>query len=920
MKAAAFFAAAVMAAAGFARADDTVAPAFTSISITPATAEVGTEDQVVTVTVEITDDDSGFEFGNVFLYNPAGQFVTSAYFDGAQRTAGTPLDGTYEIPLTLPRYGAAGTWRVDGLALDLSANQSNYGPGNTPFPVPEDAQIEVTNGGEVDSSPPVLVSSTLSATAVGTTAGPATVTVMIQCQDDLSGFDYGYVYVKDPDDNFAFDLFGYIHQGTRVSGDEFDAIHEIHIVFPEGSAPGNWELDLYLKDRTGNSIFEPLGVVRVNQSLVPSFLAQAVDALHLPVSSSGSGWIHQTDTTFDGIDAAASRAVPDGGEAVMQTTVTGPGTLSFEWRVDSEEFADVLSVEVVGGDSEETSGFQDWSTVSLAIPAGEQTVVWRYTKDGSAASGEDRGWVDRVRFVADTEDHELPRLQGLHFSTREADITENEAEIEFLIKVSDDFHGFSQGTLRLIDPEGFERTSTVFDLGSRIDGDDLAGIYQVYLTVGDDWPLGKGRVEVELTEAVTGLTRFYSPMEDEFPLPDMEVFHVVSGGGDDLVKPVLRALEVTPRTVDVSAGPATVTVTLRVTDDGRGFSDGNVALLTPANGYAGAYSLFPSDERKYDGIHQVEIEIPQYGVPGTWSLSCYLRDVFSNDREYPWTDEFGADSDPSITVVNTGAIDGSAPSASAASITPDQVDTSAAGVPVEVTVTLTENLSGLRDAYLLFYNPSNVYQPDLFAILDASNRISGDEMNGTYRVTRTIPQGSAAGTWRVDVFLRDRAGNERSYSPFAETLPGERTFEVGSGPAPSLFEAFVATHSLQGADALAAADPDHDGRINAVELMQGTDPNDGGDAGGFTISRDATHLHLDFTIAAALTVAVDGVHLELSDASGGAPLRLTGQTQGGLAGPWSDVLPIHQGGRTWRVSVPFSTGTQGFARLDFEEP
>ena len=364
-----------------------------------------------------------------------------------------------------------------------------------------------------------------------------------------------------------------------------------------------------------------------------------------------------------------------------------------------------------------------------------------------------------------------------------------------------------------------------------------------------------------------------------------------------------------------------MTVTLRVTDEGRGFADGNLWLLTPDDGYVEYAPLSGDNERNFDGIHQVEIQIPRYAKPGTWSLSCYLRDVLINDDEYPWDLDFNADSDPSITVVNTGTVDNTGPVVSACSITPGQIDTTAAAVPVEVTLTITEDIAGLKDAYLFFYNPTNVYQPDLYAQLDGTNRISGDGMTGTYRVTRTIPQGSPAGTWRIDMYMRDEAGNYRNYGQFAP-LPGGGTFVVGSGTPPSLFQAFLATHSLSGGDALPGADPDKDGLNNMTELLLGTDPTDAAEAGAglLVLSRDATHLHYDFTHAAGLTATVNGLFLELRDSGGGAPLRLTGQTQNGLSGAWANQLPVLQSGRTWRISLPFASGPAGFMRLHFEDP
>jgi hypothetical protein len=53
------------------------------------------------------------------------------------------------------------------------------------------------------------------------------------------------------------------------------------------------------------------------------------------ITGGDANWSGQTVTTHDGMDAAQSGIVADSQETWMQTTVTGPGTLSFWWKVDS---------------------------------------------------------------------------------------------------------------------------------------------------------------------------------------------------------------------------------------------------------------------------------------------------------------------------------------------------------------------------------------------------------------------------------------------------------------------------------------------------------------------------------------------------------------------------------------------------------
>jgi hypothetical protein len=72
-------------------------------------------------------------------------------------------------------------------------------------------------------------------------------------------------------------------------------------------------------------------------------LADAVDNHTFFWSSGGEAtWIAQTGVTHDGVDAAESGPVADNGTSVLQTEVAGPVTISFCWKVSSQQDADFL--------------------------------------------------------------------------------------------------------------------------------------------------------------------------------------------------------------------------------------------------------------------------------------------------------------------------------------------------------------------------------------------------------------------------------------------------------------------------------------------------------------------------------------------------------------------------------------------------
>ena len=129
-------------------------------------------------------------------------------------------------------------------------------------------------------------------------------------------------------------------------------------------------------------------------------LADAVDATALTWTTGGNApWIPQSQVTHDNIDAAQSGSITGNQESWLETTVTGPGTLTFRWKVSSESGKDLLRLYVNGTERLAISGEQDWSLQTLALTSGTQTLRWRYNKNGGTSTGQDRAWLDTVRFA-----------------------------------------------------------------------------------------------------------------------------------------------------------------------------------------------------------------------------------------------------------------------------------------------------------------------------------------------------------------------------------------------------------------------------------------------------------------------------------------------------------------------------------------
>lgn len=130
-------------------------------------------------------------------------------------------------------------------------------------------------------------------------------------------------------------------------------------------------------------------------------LGTALDNTALAFGTDGDvPWFVQSDEFHSGGSAARSGGIDHGGETRLTTTVSGPGTLSFWWKVSSEQNYDKLSLLVDGVEQANISGEQGWVQKTVSVTGnGTHTVVWTYRKDVSVSRGSDCGWVDQVEWT-----------------------------------------------------------------------------------------------------------------------------------------------------------------------------------------------------------------------------------------------------------------------------------------------------------------------------------------------------------------------------------------------------------------------------------------------------------------------------------------------------------------------------------------
>jgi len=155
--------------------------------------------------------------------------------------------------------------------------------------------------------------------------------------------------------------------------------------------------------RSGTITVSGGGITRtftVNQAAASSYLDGALDCPTLILTTGGNAnWFGQTAVTHDGVDAAKSGVITHNEQSWMQTTVTGPGTITFWSKVSSEADWDFLRFEIGAVQQLSISGESDWMPRSYSVPAGTQILKWVYIKDASADEGSDCAWVDQVQWT-----------------------------------------------------------------------------------------------------------------------------------------------------------------------------------------------------------------------------------------------------------------------------------------------------------------------------------------------------------------------------------------------------------------------------------------------------------------------------------------------------------------------------------------
>jgi hypothetical protein len=369
-------------------------------------------------------------------------------------------------------------------------------------------------------------------------------------------------------------------------------------------------------------------------------------------------------------------------------------------------------------------------------------------------------------------DTTAPALLSLSFTPRSVDASQDAIVFTFTAHITDDIVGVStSGTppqMRFQSPSAGQIVDVVL-VGELISGTVVDGIWQSQMTVPRYSEGGLWQAQYLLLADRLGNLRYMSS-DDLTALGIYATFTVTSRG--DVAPPVLSSFTMAQHALDVSTNEGSITLTLRITDDLSGLSNGGYSSPPQArwaspSGNQIVDAIFTPEKTlvsgdALDGVHIAKLTVPKFAETGVWRLAhLYLTDSSRNFANLTADDVSKLGTTSEFTVTSPG--DAAAPQITAYDYSPRRVDIGDSSQSVTFTVHITDDIAGVgghdMPTQVRFVSPSTSQFFDaVFVVSD------GGPVRGRVDVTMTavvdVSQCSETGVWATEYFLvRDDVGN-----------------------------------------------------------------------------------------------------------------------------------------------------------------
>ena len=395
---------------------------------------------------------------------------------------------------------------------------------------------------------------------------------------------------------------------------------------------------------------------------------------------------------------------------------------------------------------------------------------------------------------AQSSDVTPPALVSFSITPRSIDTRTAAQTVTFTLQVSDDRSGTSSVGVVIVGPNGQWRGINA----PRTNGTQMLGTYIASLSFPQFSSSGEWKLDsVQLSDFVGNNS--YLTAETVAARGFPATINVVST--PDITPPRVESLEITPAANNTSASDVTVTARLRLTDAQTG-----VGLEIQAPGCECVFQVLtlvsPTGRQRHhipngnirmisgtrnDGIWEGSLTMPRYSEPGFWTAFVELYDSARNHTNLPPASLAALGLQTGIQVTSS-LPDLDPPTLTSLTLNPRVVDTSLTNRTVNVTFGIQDNRSGVDLAHQVFC-PCEIIGVDVRSpsgnqrvftgFSEPFTQVSGTLLQGVWTSAITFPRYAEAGTWNVNLFIRDRNHNERRMSrPDLENAGIQSTVDV----------------------------------------------------------------------------------------------------------------------------------------------
>ncbi len=369
-----------------------------------------------------------------------------------------------------------------------------------------------------------------------------------------------------------------------------------------------------------------------------------------------------------------------------------------------------------------------------------------------------------------------PTLVALSFSAASLNVSTAAQNLTINATITDDLSGVNNAYIQFTSPSG----QFVNGILTRMSGTSLNGAYQGTAPFPRFVEPGVWTAAAHLFDNAGNSITLQSATLVSLGFPGTLT---LVDSMPDTTPPTLLGASFSPATINTSAGPQNVTISIQVSDtqSGADFSDEEAFAVTlspvgaGASGpfqYLGTFDFHLISGTAQNGVWQATKTMPQYSG-GNWVITqVTLFDAVTNHLSLTPAQLSAMGINP-VLIDTSVPTDSTPPALTGLSFSPSVVDTSASSQNVTITVSASDDISGvdfspttasLAFIQIDFISPSG--NQSVFVNPFATPvTVAGTPLAGTWQLSATWPQFSEQGTWNATFFgLKDKVGNSKTYS------------------------------------------------------------------------------------------------------------------------------------------------------------